>query len=267
MRCTLLFVLAMGIVDLSAQSIRAEIHTDFGSGGAGMQRNGTADTSNNYLIPASFYNGGSAYWWQKQDVGGGFSTDFKFTVDRSESADGNYVTGLSFIVQNEGSSALGANQSGLGYDGILNSIAVEFDNYHSSPASNHISIQTRGLLANSVDHANSLGWTSAIPQMAAQTHTGKITYDNNTQRLKVYVDPATFTDPWLDVSVNLNNLLSLDNGKAYVGFTGGSNRGYSMIDDWNYVGQPVPEPDSVIMMLLAAGSLVACRVYRRNKYH
>ena len=238
----------------SAPSLaQADIHTTFGVGSGGMQRNGSASVGDT-LHPSGYYDGGSAYWWQKQDVAGGFSTDFTFYNYRSGSADGNYRAGCSFIIQNAGNDALGTGESGLGYSGIPNSLVVEFDNYNTSPAANHVSIHSNGLQPNSTDQAYSLAWTSAIPQMANQTHTALITYD--TQRLKVYVDPQVFTDPWLDEAVDLSDLLYLDNGNAYVGFTGGSNRGGFAIDDWNFVVIPVPEPSTIALLCMGAFGLL-----------
>jgi hypothetical protein len=219
-----------------------------------MQRNGTAYISGERLIAAEYYDQGTAYWWQQQAVAYGFDTTFTFYNGRSGSADGNYRAGFAFIVQNEGSAALGTgSDSGLGYSGIPNSIVVEFDNYNTSPAANHMSIQTRGLDPNSADTTYSLGWTSAIPAMANQTHTARITYDG--QRLKVYVNPDVFTDPWLDVAVDLGTLLNLNQGKAWVGFTGGSNRGFMAIDDWQFTSSGAPPEPPVISSFGSNGSL------------
>jgi hypothetical protein len=59
----------------------------------------------------------------------------------------------------------------MGYSGINNSIAVEFDSFYSfqdlDPYENHISVQTRGwMFPNESNHTYSLGHTNAIPDMS-----------------------------------------------------------------------------------------------------
>lgn len=56
---------------------------------------------------------------------------------------------------------------GLGYDGINNSIAIEFDTYFNfeaiDPYENHISIHTGGWrVPNTSNHSHSLGHTNQI---------------------------------------------------------------------------------------------------------
>ena len=68
--------------------------------------------------------------------------------------------GFTFVIQNSdsslfgggGSSALGSTGGGLGYAGIPNSLAVEFDTWFNpvlgDPNGNHISVHTAGTLQN-----------------------------------------------------------------------------------------------------------------------
>ena len=81
--------------------------------------------------------------------------------------------GLAFVIQNAstGINSVGASACGIGYHGITNSLAVEFDTWLNSsgdwgaggvadPNSNHVSVQTRGVDPNSADHRYSLGAAS-----------------------------------------------------------------------------------------------------------
>ena len=81
---------------------------------------------------------------------------------------------FAFVIQGEGVDALGTNGKGMGYSGINNSLAVEFDTYfdpeENDPYENHISIQTRGWRhSNSEDHLYSLGHTNNVPDLTDGT--------------------------------------------------------------------------------------------------
>jgi hypothetical protein len=80
------------------------------------------------------------------------------------------VHSLAFVIQADRFDAKGSPGLGLGYDGINNSIAIEFDTYHnpenSDPYENHISIHTRGWQEpNSSNHTYSLGHTNAVQSL------------------------------------------------------------------------------------------------------
>ncbi|HUI84072.1 MAG TPA: L-type lectin-domain containing protein [Candidatus Binatia bacterium] len=99
----------------------------------------------------------SAYFKIPQEVDQGFTTYFAFKFHNPTTCC-NPGDGFAFILQNssatdptEGASgsgltALGADDGGMGYSGINNSLAVEFDIFGDAwdPNSNHVSIQTCG---------------------------------------------------------------------------------------------------------------------------
>ena len=232
------------------------IHTDFA---AGMQRNGSASASPGSLWVADYYDKGSAFWWQKQDVSGGFTTEFSFTNGRGSSANGNYVTGFAFVIQNQSIDALGSNgNSSLGYNGIEQALAIEFDlTNNPKPFSyNHLAIQCGGTGPVSSDHNAALAYSSYVQDLKYD-HTARITYADN--HLKVWVDPETWTEAWLDIEIDISNSLGLTDGQAWVGFAGASNRGFSVIHEWDFVEQ-VPEPAT--MSLLVLGSVLFRKRYK-----
>jgi hypothetical protein len=141
--------------------------------------------------------------------------------------------------------AIGNGRNGLGYSGLPNSLAIEFDTVldppedfaggiDGDPNDNHISVQTRGQEPNSGDAAHSLGFTTqktpAIPLFAnGETHTTKIVYTpgeaESPGTVVVYLnnmDTPVLTAPLKNG--NLENLLNLDEGKAWVGFTAATGR-------------------------------------------
>jgi hypothetical protein len=190
------------------------------------------------LTPAVPDQAGSAWESSKQTVETGFETTFQFRITEPGGIEDDPLgaDGLAFVVQNYSVTALGAAGGGIGYDGIPNSLAVEFDTWPNfdlgDPDNNHVSIQTRGTAPNSVAHQFSLGSTSAIPNLSdGQVHTATIRYTPGT--LQVSVDGSEV----LSVAVNLAELLTLDGGRAFVGFTAGTGAAWENHDilSWSFV--------------------------------
>src|SRR5918999_1502671 len=167
---------------------------------------------------------GAAWLPAKQSLQGGFAATFQWQISRNGQAAG--ADGFAFVVQNTSGLALGDGGSGIGYNGIANSLAVEFDTLQNPPEefggqlgdpnNNHISVQSRGTLPNSADPTFSLGSTTTIPLLAdGNVHRAKVVYVPGT--LTIFLDDLT--KPVLTVPVDLGSTLSLDNGQAWIGFT------------------------------------------------
>jgi hypothetical protein len=112
----------------------------------------------------------------------------------------------------------------IGYDGIPNSIAIEFDTYengqYDDPAGSHIGIQSLGTQPNTPDHTNAsanFGGPTLASFADGNVHTATITYDGSAT-ISVYLDGSATPVLSSAVPINLNTLLGLS-GPAYVGFT------------------------------------------------
>jgi hypothetical protein len=130
----------------------------------------------------------------------------------------------------------------IGYDGIPNSLAVEFDTYYNAqygdPTGPHIGIQSNGTAANSPDHTSSAKLVTPVEATFADgnVHTATITYDG-TSTISVYLDGSASPVVSATVTGGLNTFLGLNGGSAYVGFTaatgGGAETPYISSWTWN----------------------------------
>jgi hypothetical protein len=200
---------------------------------------------------------GAAWLPAKQQVQGGFEAEFQWQITRISRRGSE---GFAFVIHNAPLSfpglALGAGESSMGYGGIPNSLAVEFDTAQNLPGEfsegtrgdpndNHISVQTRGTLPNNADTDFSLGFTAqgtpTIPLFAdGSVHTTKVVYKPGT--LTIFLDDLT--KPLLTVPVDLGAKLSLDNGQAWVGFTGATGKRPQAHDihSFSFVGTQAAQP-------------------------
>jgi hypothetical protein len=205
------------------------------------------------LTPSFRYQRGAVWLIDKQLVSSGFQTTFQFRLSNpggliqwSPQGYQRGGDGFAFVIQNYGIPVVGYWAGYLGYHGIPNSLAVEFDTWWNAepgffdPNGNHVSVHTRGLGGNSASESASLGRTTAIPFLKdGLTHTARIDYTPGT--LRVFVDNTTnpaLTIPGLDLS----NLLRLSNGTAWLGFTAGTGSAYQSHDvlSWQIGGIGFP---------------------------
>ena len=115
----------------------------------GLKLNGNAASAGNnlQLTDAVNYEVGSAYSLQPLviDADTSFTTHFTFRIAGGTAG----ADGMAFVLQNDtdGSNALGTAGGALGYDGVSNSLAIEFDTYQNGttdPNANHIDILCDG---------------------------------------------------------------------------------------------------------------------------
>lgn len=205
---------------------------------------GRAASVNNVLrlTPAAQGDPGSAWYnVDKPLIAGNFSSTFQFQLSGGSDNNGTDGSdGFTFAIQNGSPTALYRGANGLGYDGMPNSIVIEFDTWQNSElndsSKSSISVHTNGTGPNNADESYSLGHydTSGFILDDAQVHTAKISYAPGT--MSVYLD--NLTTPVLTVSVDLAAKLNLDVGRAWVGFTAATGGGYQNHDilNWSFQG-------------------------------
>lgn len=219
--------------------------TDFSSV-AGLTLNDSAAQVGSVirLAPNLMGQRGSAWYSAaKAHVADGFDTTFTFQL--SGGAPG--ADGFAFVIQDLGTSLTGTGGSGLGYENLPRSLAVEFDTFGFSPETdNHVSVQSRGNQPNHANDIYSLGQAEASFDLNdGQPHTALIRYRPGV--LLLYLDGDATAS--LVIAVNLQNVNGdniLDgSGDAWVGFTAAT--GFFSEDhdllDWSFDETTTALPD------------------------
>jgi hypothetical protein len=209
------------------------------------------------LSPASPSTVGSLWFATKQDVQKGFVSTFTFRITGMGGAtDANGMNGgdgFAFVVQNTSNTAFGIAGSYMGYE-IANSVAAEFDTWRNGnfvalePSSNHVGVQSAGTGTNSPFASHYKGAAAVGPNMSnGALHTGRVFYQSNS--MSIFVD--NMVTPALTIPINLSTLLSLDSGKAFVGFTAGGAGTFEnhFLSSWDF--QSLAEPSSAITLLVS----------------
>jgi hypothetical protein len=185
--------------------------------------------------PDVFQAKGAAWHVDKQLVYNAFETTFTFRM-RDQQLAPPTSDGITFTIQNQAPDALGGYGGALGAmtnlsipagnQGIARSISVCFDTWDNSTDWNVIAGTQRIFIQSAGDAPNlptadaTLASASVLPLTFndGALHTAKITYTRGL--LSVYVDDLT--SPRLTASVRLDELFTLDQGTAWVGFTAGT---------------------------------------------
>jgi hypothetical protein len=177
------------------------------------------------LTSAAIGEIGAAWSIDRKNVQQPFAVSFHLQISDPDLGGG--ADGIAFVIQNQSSSSRGINGGGIGYDGIPNSLAVEFDtsltdvetppmSMVGDPSGHHIAVHTRGEDPNSADEKFRIGSAYDSPSLKdGRPHFVRIKYDSG--RLEIYLDEPDA--PVLTVRVNLSTTLALTNGMAWIGFT------------------------------------------------
>ena len=215
----------IGVALAGQQSLAASFaYADFDSApGLILQGDTTLVQNHLRLTPAKRGMSGGAWYDAKANVQNGFQTIFQLQI--TEKGAGG-ADGLAFVIQNNSTPALGYAGCNIGYGGITNLLAVKFNNYHWQDHAYDNVYGSYDEIAVLVPHSPVTPlWDSVSNTIAAATngvdfsdgqiHTVKIVYVPGS--LQVFIDDLD--NPLMTVYVNLAEVMNLDNGRAWVGFT------------------------------------------------
>lgn len=207
---------------------------------AGLDFNGTARKlgSSIELTPDSANTAGSVFFDTALTLDGDASFQSAFSFELEGGTDG--ADGLTFTIQTDpdGASAIGATGGGLGFDGIANSVAIEFDTYKNGahdPNDNHISIIS-GNTANALRTV-----TPSFDLNNGTRYYAWVDYNGVSDSLSFYLSDAT-SKPELALGKTTVDLEFVVGDNAYFGFTGGTGglTNQTLIRQWNMNQQAPP---------------------------
>lgn len=236
---------------------------------AGLTLNGDAAQVGSVLrvTPATWSQAGSVFSTSPVSLSldASFSTSFQFRFtnagawcDPVGSCGGD---GLVFVLQTV-SNSVGTGGGGIGYQGIPNSVGIEFDTWNNPTddgiSSNHVGVNVGGVM-------NSLLRTDVT---AGDMNDGGIwyawiDYDDASDLLEVRLS-QTATQPASPLlSLTRDLVLDLGSTSSYVGFTSGTGSAYANHDvlSWNFT--TVPEPGT--LLLFGSGLIGLARYGSRRR--
>jgi hypothetical protein len=210
--------------------------------------NGNAMYIDDYIrLTNSVTNQSSSMWYiDKIRVDKGFETTFSFSITDGKDPL-NYkdkpfpgADGIAFLIQNHSILTKGSVGGSIGYQGIPNSLAIEYDMFYNTekyindPDGNHLAVFSKGKQANVADHESDalLGQIENVLPFRTDGSVifSKIIYDGNSNKLSIFLaeNPLKLNDPILEINdINLNTLLETDgDGRVWVGFTSATGRSF-----------------------------------------
>lgn len=232
---------------------------------------------NGKLMLAGGYTEETGSAWEKAyiDVRNPFTTSFTFSIVNN----GGGGDGFAFVIQGASDVAIGQDGSGLGYAGIPNSIAFEFDTYQNifdpnrpitnDPNNNHIGVH---FLPGGVENRASEDATlfrmdnPGVVLNDGSTHTAKVVSVRN--RFRSFDVQFYFNADLIGTLYNFtlsDQLVLSPPGFAWIGFTAatGGKKQDHFIHNWNFFVTDTTEacqPDFITTSCVpnTAGSDVSC---------
>ena len=176
------------------------------------------------LTTETTFSAGSIWYDSLINLENDFEINFSINLG---DLDATGADGMYFVLQPV-STGLGGAGGGMGYEGILPSLGIEFDTYqnggYGDPAYDHIAIQYNGVL----DHASmyNLDGPTQILEGIANAEDGlyhdvRITWNASEQQLQVFVDCSLRVE-FISEVIDIISTVFAGDPLVYFGFTGGT---------------------------------------------
>lgn len=261
-------ILAMGAAMLapSAAGATTIVFNDF-STTTGLQLNGGSATANDGVrdvlrVTSSQYDqAGSVFSTNPITLGADVSFSTRFTFNFNNPLGGG-ADGVVFTVQTN-SSNVGGIGGGIGYQGIPNSVGIEFDNWYNGDFGdqddNHVGINIGGSITSVAQTSSPFALDSG------QDLTAWVDYNGATKLLEVRFANSNVRPAAALLSHNVDLVSVLGTPNAYVGFTSGTGAAAANHDivNWEFrdvyapISSGVPEPQTWAMMIMGFGAVGA----------
>ncbi|NND96321.1 MAG: hypothetical protein HKN47_03205, partial [Pirellulaceae bacterium] len=186
---------------------------------SGIKTNGGASIAGDalQLTSAATFQTGSAFFDTAISINGdtSFQSEFSFEMTGGSGASG--ADGILFVLQNSAGAegALGRGGSGLGYDGIGNSIAIELDTWKNGwdVYSDEVGVVASGDIKNQLAQAQ-----SPVNLNSGDVYHAWVDYDGSSDTLSVYVsqDSTKPSTPVVQTNVALESFVG---DQFFAGFT------------------------------------------------
>ena len=206
---------------------------NFGNGfssTAGLTLNGTAaaDGSGGLLLTTGQVSQAGSVFWNVPINIQAFTTTFQFQFANAQ------ANGFTFTIQNMGTTALGGDSAGLGYQNITQSVALKFNIYnYESEGSDSTGIYTNGEppVTPTVDIS-----PSGIQLASGDEIQATVTYDGTTLTLNLQDMVTNDKFSWSQ-AINIPQIVG--GNTAYIGFTGGTGglSATQKLISWTYAAQ------------------------------
>ncbi len=200
---------------------------------------------------------GSAYRDRLVPLSNGFKTSFAFKMCNADEGtsheSGNPgADGIAFVIKNYDLSDYGNIGGGIGYEGLHNCLAIEFDMFNNDagqlvnnndPNANHLAVfASKDEVSPVHSSTNTIGETMDIPMFKSdcfETYYADIIYSKENRTLEIYVENnQNLISPRLVLTdFELSNYIDLaENTKAYIGFTAATGTAFQehRISNWAF---------------------------------
>ncbi len=239
-------------------------YSDFSSV-AGLTLNGDAAQSGNVLRVTPAIDGQSGSVFSTSTVSlasnASFSTFFQFRFTNPDTGfcdgQGCGADGLVFVVQTV-SNNVGGGGGGIGYDGINNSVGIEFDTWNNGSvdnnSSNHIGFDVNGSINSLV-----LAEVTEDDMNDGDIWNAWIDYNGATNLLEARLTRSAIRPAAAILSLTRDLALDLGTTSAFVGFTSGTGASHANHDVLNWKLEDrfapidagnVPEPATLALTAL-----------------
>lgn len=261
-----LFVLAAALPPVTAQTVIA--YRDF-SVTTGLQLNDAQVSGSSAVLASSQSDRRGSVFTTSQLGVAQFSAVFQFRITSPGGiSDGTAAgaDGLTFTLQRVASTQLGQLGAGIGYGGINNSIAVEFDTFENNydPSSNHIGINTHGSMSSLV--------TANVAQAFDDGTAWTVWVDYNGTVLEVRASRDGLRPAAATLTKTIDIAGTIGGSTAFLGFTAATGAafgthevlGFGFSETYQVNGLAVPEPSTYALMGLGLVA-VGWSVWRRRQ--